>query len=116
MKFQELEARATPGKLEVHRCQDHLVLRTGPSRPIRDQRYVAYMTHGDMGRDDALLLAHCRNNFGKALAALKQAQRELDPLYAHAVNTGIAEAGDPPHRQVARAIAELEDVKEVQDV
>lgn len=60
---------------------------------------------------NAQFLAHCHNNFMAALRGLQQAQRELDLLYAHAINTGLAEAGDPPHRQIARLIAELEEVK-----
>ncbi len=36
---------------------------------------------------------------------LVSAQRELDALYAFALNNGIAEAGDPLHRKIKRFLA-----------
>ncbi len=36
---------------------------------------------------------------------LESAQRELDILYAFAINHGISEAGDPLHRQIKRFLA-----------
>lgn len=102
MKFQELEARATPGTISVHHCQDRLVLRTGPSRPVRAHRYIATMTCGDFGRDDALLLAHCRNNFGKALEAL----REIADMIQYETSFE-----SPAYKRTWEIVAELEDVQ-----
>jgi hypothetical protein len=101
----ELEAQATPKPWVL----------TGGFTLSHRHRYVAQFdaTHEPQtAAADSALTAHCRNNYMEALAALKFAQRELDLLYAHAMNTGIHEAGDPPHRYIARKIKKLEEVQE----
>ena len=111
MNYHKLKKKATPGPLHMKRlssdeegCVDDGITLHGA-----DGGMVAH-TYGNP--EEFLLIAHCTNKFDKALSELKEAQRELDMLYAHALNTGIAEAGDPPHKRVARAIKELETVED----
>lgn len=85
MDIYELNKRITPGHMSVHHCQEHLCLRTGPGRPVREHKYVAHMTHGDLGREDARMLAHCWNNFGMALTEI---HRLRDMLIAQRKDAG----------------------------
>lgn len=123
MNIYELEKQATAGPFEGGSiCGSKALLPNGylwaprvirkdepANEPVAD--FFSYRKDRKEWQANLRMFAHCRNNFLKALTMLKYAQHELDLLYAHAINTGICEAGDPPQQQVARAIAELEEIK-----
>lgn len=74
MKFQELEARAKPGPLIVD-CDPGfwLYLCVADAARKNGNRVIAtFQDSSDEQIASVRLLAHCRNNFGKALAALKR--------------------------------------------
>lgn len=58
---------------------------------------------------DRAWLDKYRNSFtdyGEAIRLLEQAQRELDLLYAFAINNGAHECPDPLHREIKRFLDE----------
>lgn len=90
MKFQELNALAAPAPWTVDEAQ--------PSWQMHDRAQGgAYFTTVEDA--NARLAAHCRNNFGKALAALKRAVPnvdKVDPADAFYIRNLIAELEEVP--------------------
>jgi len=93
MKFQELEARATPAPWTVDAAQ--------PSWPVHDRASDgSWFTTTEEA--NARLAAHCRNNFGKALEAL----REIADMIQYETSFE-----SPAYKRCWALIAELEDVQ-----
>jgi len=96
----ELEKQATPGPLQSWTCEstDDSTIGLTPANP--PQEWCAYV-EGYRHKEAAALLAHCRNNFMKALEALKCVAdcRSADEAHDIIVN------------QFPELIAELEEVK-----
>ena len=71
MNIYELEKQATPGPLQSWTCEstDDSTIGLTPANP--PQEWCAYV-EGYRHKEAAALLAHCRNNFMKALEALKK--------------------------------------------
>lgn len=123
MNINNLLKQATQGPMEVYQLKHNNPSQKPYDAQIRNSQGNIIMVpsrygeHGGapLGGEEKIancrLFAHCRNNFMEAVKGLKFAQRELDLLYAHAINTGIPEAGQPPHRAVEKLIKKLEEVE-----
>ena len=75
MNYQQLKKRTARGQWQVHKSGDHEA-----SLSIAN-RVIAVLRRRDVPKqnmDHAKLVAHCVNNFDKALVALKEIQRRED--------------------------------------
>ena len=104
MKFQELEARAKLGPLIVD-CDPGfwLYLCVADAARKNGNRVIAtFQDSSDEQIASVRLLAHCRNNFGKALEAL----REIADMIQYETSFE-----SPAYKRCWALIAELEDVQ-----
>jgi len=80
MNIYELEKRATPGEIAVEK------IGTAPKVFFTLEDTLGYEIAdicGDKAEYDARLLAHCRNNYIKALEALKSRNDDCDCGHCH---------------------------------
>ena len=97
MNIYNLEKQATPAPWTVDEAQ--------PSWPMHDLEHDG-VWFTNLEESNAVLAAHCRNNFMKALEALKQ----LDTMCREDSRFMVTSDGRV-HDLVERTIAELEEVK-----
>lgn len=109
MTIYELEKQATPGPWYKHEHVPFLYVGENIPKTQTSRSWVASFFMWGAGRrnqENARLSAHCRNNFMRALEALKVEHGALEMVKQNALSTPTCPSGCP----VCELIAELEEV------
>lgn len=106
MTIYDLEKRATPGPLHVVEDGSD----RGCNLLVGQDAEADVVCHTYGNKEELLLLAHCRNHFMEALAALKRAKPRCDPNCLYSDDCDYALCQKIKDGFVCRAAMELNDL------